>query len=412
MLAVLVAALLSAAPGADTVITSDGARITGTVVEESPSNGVLLETPDGSVRRLDRREIARIEFSDGSVSTYGAAAEEAPDAPPAPAPAPAPPPPPSAAPPAPPAPPPGSSPPAPSRRGSLDGPVDTIFFVGGGRVRGTVLEESPREGVTIRLLDGSVRQYARREIARIIYADGSVSRRRSAPPRQYATPPRPAYPPPAYPPPPAEPPAAPPQGWQPPASRPLGPVYLAAGVGATFFGGDAEDRFSMSDTFKPQGHVSLEGGLRLSPNIALGLYGDLGAGDPAGEVRDECALAGLDDCIATSGRIGFLLRHTWDPARATSKWLSIGTGWEFGSVSGDGPGDDDDELFTYTGREYVRLGGGVDFRSTGVLGVGFYGAVAWGSYDHIDTPVTDNIRIDDNALHTTVQVGVRFTLFP
>ena len=32
----------------------------------------------------------------------------------------------------------------------------------------------------------------------------------------------------------------------------------------------------------------------------------------------------------------------------------------------------------------MRLGGGIDFRSNAVLGVGFYGSVSWGEYDDMD----------------------------
>lgn len=384
MLAVIVAALLAAAPNTDTVVTADGTRIQGTVVEESPSKGVTIQAADGTLRRFEAGQVSRVEFGDGSVSSWAVQAAQAQ----APAPAAAPAPPPMA---------PMAREPAPA------GPVDTVYFLGGGRVRGTVLEESAASGVTIRLLDGNVRRYARSEIVRIEYADGSVSRRRQVPAQRPAAPP--AYaPPPAYPS--DQPPVYAPRG----AAAPLVPLYGAIGLGGTFFGGESFDGLDMNDELQPQAHLALEGGLRLSPALALGLYMDVGAGDVSSELRDYCDALGTD-CTGTSGRIGFLIRHTWNPTQPVSQWLSLGTGWEFGSVTTDDSAND--EIFTYTGREYLRLGGGFDFRSNAVLGVGFYGSVAWGEYDEIDdSRAWVGPRPEGDALHSTVQFGLRLTLFP
>jgi hypothetical protein len=301
--------------------------------------------------------------------------------------------------------------------GRAAAPVDTLYFVGGGRVRGTVLEETPRHDVTIRLLDGTVRRYTREELARVEYADGTVSRRRAAPPAPepppYAPePPRAApYPPyPPYPPPPRPVPYAP--APEPEYARrenpPFVPFWASVGLGATFFGGDAERAFSMADTLEPQVHLAADGGFRLTPAIGLGVYMDVGAGDPARAVRDECAAQGLD-CTGVAGRFGFQLRHTWDPATAAAKWLSIGTGWEFASVTTNAAGHPD--LFQYTGREYARLAGGIDFRSNAVVGVGLYGSVAWGEYRRLEDSTGTRTSLD-GALHTTFQAGVRLTLFP
>lgn len=390
MLAVLAAALLSvtAAADSDTLVTADGTRVSGVVVEENPSRGVKLKLPDGTIRTYGRAEVSRIEFADGSVSTWSDVAATA-----------APPPPPAQA----------APPPAPAPAPQAEG-IDTVFFVGGGRVRGLVLEDTPREGVTIRLLDGTLRTYPRRDIARIEYSDGSVTRRRER--QQPPPPPRAPAPPPTYAPPPSYPqPAAPPPRAEPRDRGQvpvLAPVYLAGGVGATLFtGGEAEEGVRMWRLFEPQAHLSLEGGVRLSPAFALGLYADVGAGDPGRDVRAECRLAGLD-CTASSGRFGLLLRHTWDPLTPTSKWMSIGTGWEFARVSTDDRNDE--EIFTYTGREYLRVGAGIDFRQSAVVGVGFYGSVGWGAFKKVED-VTGRYDVDEE-LHSTVQLGVRLTLFP
>jgi hypothetical protein len=440
MIRVLIAALLASASPADTVYMADGGRVVGEVLEASPSSGVTIQTPDGTVRRIDAGQVVRIEYSDGTVTVPRPAAAPAPAAAAVPA----------------------TSPPVPS------GPPDTVYFVGGGRVRGTVVQEDPRTGVKIRLLDGTLHSYAPEELSRIEYADGTVSTRKpvgaaSVAPAP-AAPPRPAEAPfdtiyflgggrvrgtvieehpssgvrirqldgslHTYPrdelvsieyadgtvsrrkaPPPTPPPAtvAPPP--QPPPdedrTRPA-PLYLTLGAGVSFFGGDAERDVSMQRLFETQGHLSSEIGLRLSPAWAIGAYGDVGAGDVAAPVREQCQAQGLE-CLGTTARAGVLLRHTWDPLSQRAKWLSLGTGWELGNVSVS-QGDRSSDLFTYSGREYVRLGAGIDFRSSQVFGIGLYASFAWGKYDHYEDPA-GSVSLEQHT-HTTGQVGVRLILFP
>jgi hypothetical protein len=357
MFSLLVAALVAAAPPPDTVYTVDGGRITGVVMEESAAAGVTIQTPDGAVRRLERAQVSRIEYADGTVST--------------------------------PRPPP--RPPEPAMPPQASGaPQDVVHFVGGGRVRGTVIEENPRSGVRVRQLDGAYQVYPREEVARIDYADGSVSQVAPVP----AAAPAPA----------AEP------------LRPF-PLYLTLGLGGTFLGGDATRQVSMGDLFGlQQVHVSTELGLRLTTGWALGVYGDAGGGDPSSSVSRTCAALGK--CTASAGRIGFLGRYTWDPLTRRPIWLTLGTGWEYGGVTVDRrntqgtatSGSSREDLFTYVGREHLRLGLGIDFRTSRVVGIGLYGSVAAGSYDTRKDQVA-KVGVD-RALHTTAQIGARLILFP
>jgi hypothetical protein len=319
---------------------------------------------------------------------------------------------------------------------------DTVFTAEGGRVVGTVVEEGSN-GVAVQLPDGSFRRYARREVARIEYADGTVTRIHEpappppapvpayvpppqppvqpqyAPPPPWPPPPRPAYyPVPAYvPPPPYQPPApaaVPPPAYAAPKREtgPMAPFYLSLGLGGAFLSGQAEAGVDIDRVFESQVDVLLEGGLRLTPHLGLVLYADLGAGDPAGEIRDQCDAA-LLDCVATTGRVGLMLRHTFAPAARATPWLGVGTGYEFGSVSiDDGGGHHESrELFTYSGWEMIRLQAGVDFRSNRVLGLGFYGGVSVGRYTRYEDDLVDE-DLGLEPLHTIVEGGIRLTLFP
>ena len=208
MLALLPAVALTAAPRYDTIITRDGARLAGTVVEESPTKGVTVELPDGTLRRFDAGAVVRIEFADGSVSTWEAPKGNAqptvgalpPAAPPPAATTPAP-----VTPPAPPPQPPAAAAQEQAPQRDANGPLDTVYLVGGGRVRGRVVEFIPKEGLTLQVPDGTVRRYATDQIEKIAVrrrdrvappdaAAASASRLRSAGLRS------PGYPPPQPPP--------------------------------------------------------------------------------------------------------------------------------------------------------------------------------------------------------------------
>ena len=103
------------------------------------------------------------------------------------------------------------------------------------------------------------------------------------------------------------------------------------------------------------------------------------------------------DCTGSTGRIGFLVRHTWSPLSERPVWLSLGTGWEFGGVTvAHHDGQSDSNLLTYTGRE---------------IAFGLYGSFAVGEYDKYEDPSSTTISIERRS-HTTAQVGIRLTLFP
>jgi hypothetical protein len=166
----------------------------------------------------------------------------------------------------------------------------------------------------------------------------------------------------------------------------------------------------MRDVFGNQLNFGIEGGARLTPHLALGLYGDLGWGDVGRDIRNQCNAQGLD-CDASSSRFGILLRHTFQPDGRSTPWVSVGTGWEWGEVtSTDGFGGSFEE-FSYSGWEMLRLMAGVDLRSSPVFGVGLYGGVRLGRFTRYEDPLVSD-HIDDRRVHTTVEAGVRFTLFP
>jgi hypothetical protein len=303
---------------------------------------------------------------------------------------------------------------------------DTVFTADGGRVVGTVIEEGP-EAISIQLPDGTFRRVPRKDVTRIEYADGSVSTFGAGQPRAPAPAEPPARPPsqappstspaPQYPPPPRYPPPYPPPRYGPPPPRPAptpwpgGPIsalYLTFGLAGAFPYGEIEDGVDMDRVFDPQLDVDLEGGLRVDRHLAVGLYLDLGYGDPARETRDACRAVGID-CNAYRTRFGVLLRYTFAPAARMTPWLTAGTGFEWAKIAANDYYDD--EQFSYRGWELLRLQTGIDLRTSPLLGVGFYGGVAFGRYARGDD-ANGSFDIDRERIHTTVTAGLRLTLFP
>ncbi len=307
---------------------------------------------------------------------------------------------------------------------------DTVFTADGGRLLGTVVEETP-QGVTLQLPDGTTRRFDRKDVTRIDYRDGSVStpNRPAPPPPAYQPPPAPATPPapPAYQPPPPPPPTYAPPAYPPPygppgyrprpvydaqgGMPPIMPFYGVFGIGGLFQGGNAEHGVGMDQRFDPQLDLYMEGGLRLNQHLALGLYVDLGAGDPASSVRAACNASG-SDCTAGTGRVGILFRHTFQPRAYSTPWIAVGTGYEWGDVHyTDQFGDTGQEYFSYRGWEIARLMAGLDLRTNPVFGFGLYGGVSFGRYSRYRDLTGADVSVD-GTVHTTAELGIRFTLFP
>ena len=202
MLAIVLAVLLGADPLAGTVFTADGGRIRGTVLDTG-AGGVTVQLADGSTRKLEAAQVARVDFADGtSWKPAAPGAAMAPAAAPAAA---------AVAQPAAPAgqaaaagpqaqagTPPGgvvplaaAAPPAASSRATpLLIPVerlDTVYLARGGRVRCLVVEEGT-DGVVVRLMDGAERRYPPGQVARIDWADGTRSDLSGPPPAPVPTP--------------------------------------------------------------------------------------------------------------------------------------------------------------------------------------------------------------------------------
>ncbi len=342
----LAAMLAGADPGFDTVFLQNGGRLRGTVVEEDPGRGVTIQIPGGQVRTVPPAEVFRIEYRDGTLGTLGVQPP-----PKAPAPPPAPPAPPAAA--APAAPPAAAAPPAPDGEGGYQPRADD-----GGEPAPRPLPPPPpgwtgRPGEPVRPLNpGALRP----------------------PPLQAR---RPAL------------------------------FTFAGGLGFMVPSGDVEAGIPMSDLTETLFLINLEGGVRLLPELQLGLYLDLGVGTPGSPARVACRNANFTSCDATAVKGGVQARWSFTPFARGTPWVMVGVGGSMIDVSPtDGSGFD----LTYRGHEW-RLGAGYDFRGVGEVGLGLFITGAWGTFTHVTEFSGEGFSLDERQ-HTWVQAGVRAILFP
>ncbi len=301
---------------------------------------------------------------------------------------------------------------------------DTVFLQNGGRLRGTVVEETPAGGVTIQIPGGQLRTVPPAEVLRIEYRDGTIgllgaklTPPPAAPPTPAsaelspAPPPPPALPPAALEPPPDRGPAGPFAPVDPVAPPPqaLGLFMFSGGLGVASPSGDAERGVALDSVAMTQLLIALEAGLRINPAFMLSLALDLGVGDAAPDLRALCRLDGGTDCTLLTGRVALQLRYSTQPFEPVNPWVSIGTGYESTSVGYDEAGNN--EYLTYGGWEYLRLGAGLDFRTSSSFGWGLFASVGWGHYNEVDVGVGPQ-AVQQGATHGWLQLGARAILFP
>ena len=73
--------------------------------------------------------------------------------------------------------------------------LDTVMLRDGGRLRGTIVEETRAAGVTIQLPDGRVERVAPEQVQRVVYGDGAVGILGAEPQAAPPSAPAPAQPP-------------------------------------------------------------------------------------------------------------------------------------------------------------------------------------------------------------------------
>ena len=301
---------------------------------------------------------------------------------------------------------------------------DTVHLANGGRLRGTVVADTPSE-VMIELPDGSVRRFSRSEVVRIVYGDDAAAAAQGATappaPTVYGAtpPPPPPFAPEAPPPPPpaAIPAPAAPEPRHPKESTGFQMALALEGLGP--YGQLTRDGSDLNELVQGEVGLALEVGGKPTPGVFLGVMVEGAAGHPGTRYRGACNDS-FNDCVATTARAGGLVRWYFRPGASRTGWLAVGSGVEYTSstVYDRGTTVKRGEI-TATGWEILRVSLGVDWRLSEGIGLGLYGVGSVASFSHIEnttTGVDSSLHpIDTSGTSTThgwVGGGVRMVIFP
>jgi hypothetical protein len=315
---------------------------------------------------------------------------------------------------------------------------DTVFLANGGRVRGTVVEDTPAQ-VLIQLPDGTYRRFARAEILRVTYGDEAGLAQPPAAPAPSPAPPGPA--PQSEPPPPPLPPPPPPTSRPPPRTAPPPTPFApdevaprrrvaqappapparkpAASTGFQLslaieglgpLGRVSQGGPQLHDLARGEGALALEIGGKPTPGLFLGILVEGAAGKEGHLFAAACQAGG--DCIATTGRVGALARFYFTPGGSGTGWLAVGTGVEATNQTAFVRGTTQKLAdATASGWEIARVSVGYDWRLSEVLGLGAYLVGSVGTYGKFEG-LSAQALAGDRAAHGWLGGGVRAVLFP
>jgi hypothetical protein len=318
-----------------------------------------------------------------------------------------------------------------SREARADEVPDTVMLTNGGRVRGTVMEEDPAKGTSIRLLDGNVKRFSPQEVKEVIYGGGPAPAAPVATPSQGA-PPLPA--------PNSGPVSAPPPAstssftGTPPSAPPTKPLMdrtrLPSGIEIGFRTGYAIPSGSIDgDSGDPLGNPLsnytsgvipfwFDAGYRLAwPSIFVGGYFQYGVGLGAGndgQSPSACSAAGLS-CSAHVIMVGLQAQWHILPSGTLDPWVGLGIGMEFASASESGSsipsGASGSTTISASGWDYQIIQGGLDIHLVRDFSFGPFIMFAVGEYSTESQSSShggsQSVTINSNALHEWVTLGVR-----
>lgn len=307
--------------------------------------------------------------------------------------------------------------------------LDTVFLKNGGRVLGTVVEEDPGRGVSIRLPGGEQRNLKPSDVYRIRYGDGTVKTYGDLPPPAEVAPPPPAAagtePQPSAPPPssvqpvpesyqvmPVEPlpPVADPTAGPtvaPTAPGPPAQIMLAASLFRLIPGGDLEAGLTMKGFTTPMTGFGLEAGLRLTPRFLVGGFLDVAFGQAGPDLDAWCEGGGFS-CDTSDVKMGLMARYAFTPAASSTPWIGAGLAYDVVMALSDAT----DQTPSYGGGELLRLSAGWDLRLSRAIGLGAFVTGSTSRYPDVDRGNGDIVPIETRARHTWLQIGVRGILFP
>ena len=195
-------------------------------------------------------------------------------------------------------------------------------------------------------------------------------------------------------------------------------INLSARLGYGIPSGDISDDLdaaglkvdpALDDSVRHKVPIWLELGYRFNPAVWGGFYLELA---PASVDRDFC-LPGRD-CDAGSVRFGVDMQLHLSPRSNIDPWVGVGLGVEWLRVEAYDPSIDDISEFTWAGLELPLLEAGLDLAISPRATIGPYVAWSIGYFTRygVESPGFRDVSgsIDDLAIHTWFQIGVKGTL--
>ena len=171
---------------------------------------------------------------------------------------------------------------------------------------------------------------------------------------------------------------------------------------------------SLDDLVRHKVPIWLELGYRFNPAVWGGLYLELA---PAKTDRDFC-VAGRD-CSSSDVRFGVDMQLHFAPYANIDPWLGVGLGMEFLAVKAYDSSISDAlnprvSKFTWAGLELPLLEAGLDLAVSPRATIGPYVAwsIAYYTRYGVESPGYPDLdgSLDDRAIHTWFQIGVKGTL--
>jgi hypothetical protein len=164
-------------------------------------------------------------------------------------------------------------------------------------------------------------------------------------------------------------------------------------------------------------------GAKATEKLYLGGYFGFSLGAEGSDARVEQACDDQDgnldndiSCSTYTVRAGAEVRYFFSPADESSPWLGYGIGISAATQTIQDRARGRRESTTASGFELARLGFGVDFRLSKVVGLGPTLVAGVGRYNHTRTEVngdeTFDGDLDDPRFHVWGTLGFRMVFFP
>jgi len=173
--------------------------------------------------------------------------------------------------------------------------------------------------------------------------------------------------------------------------------------------GDAFKDGKLSDITSGQVPIIVDIGGKAIPQLFLGGYLGLGFGGAGGKASDQCEALNAT-CASVSFNLGVEAQYHILPQNSVNPWIGYGLGFQ--SLAMGRKVNGDTVTGSFSGFEFARLMGGVDFRLNRVFGVGPFVDLSMAKYGSYKDDDDNSHDIPETALHEWLTLGVRFVFFP